>query len=140
MKVVLIDDQESIFTVLHALLIEPPPTGVELLYASNMNDGLQMIMLEQPHVVILDLSLSPAPNDVENNIAMIPRIAELASVVILTGRGTQDLWATCVQAGAVDFMAKNIYLAPQNRPFLLHCLTTAAFIQEKRIRELSPRP
>jgi two-component system, NtrC family, response regulator len=84
-------------------------TGCRLLLAEDREGALALLRAHEPQVVLLDLGLPPAPNDVSEGFALLMAILALApatKVIILTGQEGRAHAVRAIGAGAFDFCTK----------------------------------
>ena len=99
-------------------------TGCRLLLAEDREGALALLRAHEPQVVLLDLGLPPAPNDVSEGFALLMAILALApatKVIILTGQEGRAHAVRAIGAGAFDFCTKPL------APDLLGLLVERAF-------------
>lgn len=137
-KVLFIDDEPDMHTLLRAVLDAPPPLmpKIELLEAMNFEGGLLILREQKPDVVLLDMNLSRSATpmvEMQTIAAMGERMAPFVPTIILTGHidsassewSPGKLWKEARKAGALGWLRKDRYLDPRNREFLLHELADA---------------
>lgn len=105
------DDPPSLELVTSAIEQE----GVEILGASNPEDGLAVFQREEPDVVLLDLMM-PQMNGIEVLKRMLPPDAEsrreqIPIVIMLTAHGTVETAVEAMKAGAYDYLTKPVQIA-----------------------------
>lgn len=129
LSILLIDDDPTVHAWVKTILDMPPPTNIKLMSALTVNEAMVILLHDKPNIVLLDLNLKETQG-VATIEQVLPEIAELVPVVILTGHGNQALWVQAVKNGAMNFLSKEIYLNRHNRGFFLHSLTNAVFMHE----------
>lgn len=103
-SVLLVDDHQIVRQGLRAIL-DPDPRFRVVGEAGNGSEALQLVELERPNIIILDLKL-PDMAGVE----LCQRIIKLANetvVVILTAYFERDLVYACLRAGARGYLIKD---------------------------------
>ncbi|MCU0821687.1 MAG: response regulator [Spirochaetes bacterium] len=103
MKILLIDDEESIVNI---LTISLKSDGYEIISSYNGRDGVEKYKKESPDIVITDLKM-PGVSGLE----VLKRIKEInpdAEVIIITGHGDMDSAIEALEYGASDFINKPI--------------------------------
>jgi two-component system, NtrC family, response regulator len=100
-NVLIIDDEEGLRTLLSRLLTLD---NYKVFEASDSEEGLKILTLEDIHVVILDVKLPGI-----SGIDFIPKIKEynnLIEIIILTAYGTIQDGVTAIKRGAFDYITK----------------------------------
>jgi two-component system NtrC family response regulator len=85
----------------------------EVFLAEDRKGALNILRLEKPAVVTLDLGLPPSPTEVTEGFAALADILaedKLVKVIIITGQGEKDNALTTIAEGAFDFFIKPIQL------------------------------
>ncbi len=103
MKILLIDDEESIVNI---LTISLKSDGYEVVSAYNGRDGIEKYRKESPDIVITDLKM-PGVSGLE----VLKKIREInpdAEIIIITGHGDMDSAIEALEYGASDFINKPI--------------------------------
>lgn len=103
MKILLVDDDESILKVFSASL---KMHGYEVITASNGNDGIEKVRTQMPDLVLLDQVLP----DIQGNEILITLKNDPATqnvpVAMLSNFGQNELIEKAINAGAVDYILK----------------------------------
>jgi DNA-binding response OmpR family regulator len=104
-RILVIDDEESIFEVIEGLLYKQ---GYELTYISSGTAALTQIDEIQPDVILLDLMM-PQMDGIETcqNIKSNQRWRPIPIIMVTALSSKEDL-ARSLDAGADDFVAKPI--------------------------------
>ena len=106
-KVLIIDDEIHIRTLLKQTLEDLEETyGVEILTASNGEEGLALIRNELPAIVFLDIML-PQKNgyDVCKTVTKDPKLKDI-KIILLTAKGQEIDRVRGMEAGALKYMTK----------------------------------
>lgn len=106
MKILIIDDEESIVKILAKFLEKE---GHEVHSANTAADGLEKNTSLKPEVILLDLNL-PDMNGMEV-LAKLNKGLRTSSLMIITGAGTPDTALKSMQMGVEDFIQKPIELS-----------------------------
>ena len=101
MKILLVDDEESIRIVVEHIVTED---GYEFCYASNGMEGLQIIAEEQPDLVILDVML-PKINGFDL-CAQLRKEGYTVPIIILSAKGDIVDKSIGFRSGADDYLVK----------------------------------
>lgn len=105
----LIVDDEKVNLVLTAQLFRN--RGYKVLTASNASDALELVEKEQPELVLLDYFM-PGKDGFSTLTEIKDKFPDIY-VIILTGKGSEEIAVTLMKAGASDYVLK---------PFLNHDL------------------
>jgi len=106
-KVLIVDDEVHIRALLEQALEElEDDYDVEILSASNGEEGLQIIQQEKPDLVFLDVMM-PKMNgyDVCRAVKSNPELAEV-KVILLTAKGQEVDKKQGLEAGALKYITK----------------------------------
>ena len=106
-KVLIIDDEIHIRTLLKQTLEDlEEKYGVEILTASNGEEGLALIRNELPEIVFLDIML-PQKNgyDVCKTVTEDPKLKDI-NIILLTAKGQEIDRLRGMEAGALKYMTK----------------------------------
>lgn len=101
MKILLVDDEESIRIVVEHIILED---GYEFLYASNGVEGLQIVAEEQPDLVVLDVMM-PKINGFDL-CAQLRKEGYTAPIIILSAKGDIVDKSIGFRSGADDYLVK----------------------------------
>lgn len=112
-KILIVDDEPNIRLLMEDILEELEDEGVELLFAANGKEGLEIIIREKPKLVFLDIMM-PEVNGYEV-CATVKRRLKLEDVyiVLLTAKGQAFDKLKGARVGA------NFYITKPFRPALL---------------------
>lgn len=83
----------------------------EVQIADDRNSAISLLHRHEPPVVILDLGLPPDQNGVEEGMATLEQIIELApgtKVIVVTGKDERDNAVRAIGLGAYDFYHKPV--------------------------------
>jgi two-component system response regulator AtoC len=103
MKILIIDDEESLVKILSKVLQQE---GHEVFPAFTAAEGIEKNRLVEPDVILLDLNLPDL-----NGMKALEKINEgskPASVVIMTGAGTVDSAVQAMRLGVEDYLEKPV--------------------------------
>ena len=112
-KILVIDDDAPSLDLVMSALRQP---GVEILGASDPEEGLELFRGDRPEIVLLDLMM-PKMNGIEVLRHILQPEAEshrreLQTIVImLTAFGTVETAVHAMRAGAYDYLTKPIQIA-----------------------------
>lgn len=83
----------------------------EVFCASNRDEAITLLRLEEPDVVTLDLGLPPDPDGVSEGFAVLDEIFKLkpdTKIIVASGHGARESALRAISAGAWDFYQKPI--------------------------------
>jgi len=83
----------------------------KVLTASNRADALELVMLQRPPVVLLDLGLPPDADGPSEGMATLTGVLELepnCKVILMTGQADRAYAVEAVASGAYDFYQKPV--------------------------------
>ncbi|GET39631.1 MULTISPECIES: response regulator [Microseira] len=105
LRILIIDDEESIFEVIEGLLLRE---GYDLTYVSSGKEALNQIEEIQPDVILLDLMM-PEMDGLETcqQIKANQRWCHIPIIMVTALSSKEDL-ARSLEAGADDFLSKPI--------------------------------
>ena len=105
LRLLIIDDEESIFEVIEGLLFRE---GYEFTYLASGTEALTKIDEIQPDVILLDLMM-PEMDGIETcqQIKSNERWCPIPIIMVTALSSKEDL-ARCLEAGADDFLSKPI--------------------------------
>ncbi|MBM3377592.1 MAG: response regulator [Betaproteobacteria bacterium] len=132
MRILIVEDDPNLRPLERDLL---ETMGHEVDEATNADDGLAMLKGDpEIEVVLLDLGLPPAPQDITEGIRFIQETLAWNStikIVVVTGQSHEDALLRCVEHGAFDVLAK-----PFQREDVQTALNRALMFSqsEKRLR------
>jgi len=98
----LIVDDEKVNLVLTAQLFRN--RGFKVLTASNATDALELVEKEQPEIVLLDYFM-PGKDGFSTLTEIKLKFPDIY-VIILTGKGSEEIAVTLMKAGASDYVLK----------------------------------
>jgi two-component system, OmpR family, KDP operon response regulator KdpE len=100
-RVLVVDDEPRVVRLVTEIL---KAVGYQVVAASSGSSGLEMLALEQPDLVLLDVLLGNGPNGVE----VCKRIREFSdvAVVMLTAKAMESDILAGFEAGADDYLTK----------------------------------
>lgn len=104
-RILVIDDESSIRTLLHTVLKRK---GHEVFLSDSGQHGIDVFARTRPLVTILDLKM-PDMNGIET-LKHLRMIDPQATVIILTGTGTEAARAQVQALGVTDFLMKGFSL------------------------------
>ncbi|MGH7204674.1 MAG: response regulator [Nitrospiraceae bacterium] len=104
-KILVVDDEPMMLNLLRTILIR---LGHEVLMASGGQQAVELFRRDRPQVTILDLNL-PDLNGIEV-LRQIHGTDPQASVIILTGAGTEAMEKQARELGVTDFLQKGFSL------------------------------
>jgi len=108
-KLLIVDDEETIRTQMKWALSQ----DYGVLLAEDRRSALELVEMEKPSVVTLDLGLPPRPADVEEGFATLSEMLSFdpfIKIIIITGRGEKEHALKAVGEGAYDFMYKPVQI------------------------------
>lgn len=101
-QILVVDDNEDIRDFVRLVL---EPEGYQVTEAPDGNSALDKIVIQEPDLIILDLSIGqPDGLDVCRSI----RKSSMVPIIILTSHGDEVDEAMCLAMGADDFIAKPV--------------------------------
>lgn len=104
-RILVVDDEPMMLNLLRTILTR---LGHEVLMASGGQQAVELFRRDRPQVTILDLNL-PDLNGIEV-LRQIHGTDPQASVIILTGAGTEAMEKQARQLGVTDFLQKGFSL------------------------------
>ena len=108
-KLLIVEDDEELRTQMKWALTQ----DYEVFLAEDRSSALEVLKMERPAVVTLDLGLPPHPEGVEEGFLALADMLEqdsLAKVIIITGQGEKDNALKAIGLGAYDFFSKPIQI------------------------------
>ncbi|MGE4580683.1 MAG: PEP-CTERM-box response regulator transcription factor [Desulfuromonadales bacterium] len=108
-KLLVIDDNSEILKQLRWGLGK----DYKVLFAADGQEAMDLFAKNEPKVVTLDLGLPPDPDGSEEGFRCLLRMLQQApatKVIVITGRGEQEVALKAIQLGAYDFYHKPIDL------------------------------
>jgi ActR/RegA family two-component response regulator len=103
-SVLIVEDDDNFAKVLAQILAT---CGLKVFRVSTLTEAMSEAAIQQPNVILLDLSLPDSPLD--NTVRAIPEIKEMApdsQVCVLTGHTEKGLEEKVLSMGAVSFSMK----------------------------------
>lgn len=101
--ILVIDDEPALLGIVRHLLRQ---AGFRVHAASSAREGLALARLDPPALILLDLSLPDLDGvGAARRLKEDPELADVP-VVLLSGRGLEELDAKVAVTGAMDFLAK----------------------------------
>jgi DNA-binding response OmpR family regulator len=106
MKILIVDDEPHLRTLIQQTLEDLEDDGVELFTAANGEEALEMIRLEQPKLVFLDVMM-PKINgfDVCHAVKNEPGLSHI-HIILLTAKGQEFDRQRGQEVGADMYMTK----------------------------------
>jgi DNA-binding NtrC family response regulator len=104
-KILVIDDEESIQSLLDTLLSRK---GYAVVLAESGRKGLELFHRERPDVVVLDLKMPEM--DGLTVLKALRRIDSQQPVIVLTGAGTPEMEQQVRALGVTEFVEKEFSL------------------------------
>ncbi len=101
MKMMLVDDEERYLMTTQKLLERK---GVEVLIAPGGKEALDLLKLQNIHVVVLDVKMPGM--DGNETLKAIKALYPLVEVIMLTGHATVDSAIDGLKSGACDYLMK----------------------------------
>ena len=108
-KLLIVEDDEDLRTQMKWALTQ----DYEVFLAEDRSSALEVLKMERPAVVTLDLGLPPRPEGVEEGFLALGEMLELnplTKVIIITGQGEKDNALKAIGLGAYDFFSKPIQI------------------------------
>jgi two-component system NtrC family response regulator len=108
-KLLVVEDDSDLRTQMKWSLVQE----YEVLLAEDRSSALEVLKMERPAVVTLDLGLPPRPEGVEEGFLALGEMLELnplAKIIIITGQGEKDNALKAISQGAYDFFSKPIQI------------------------------
>ncbi|ADD09002.1 response regulator [Candidatus Aciduliprofundum boonei] len=102
-KLLLADDSELFYKFLRDVLKKE---GIEIIWAKNKKEAIEKFKEEKPDIVLVDIILSDS-----NGIDVIKEIKALdkdANIMVISGLDKQDVIKEALDAGARDYIVKNV--------------------------------
>src|SRR3990172_2876165 len=100
-KILVVDDEQDIVKVLSKIL---EISGYEVISATNGTDAIVLVKNENPELVLLDYMMPDLTGlDV---LKEIKKNSDEIYVVMVTGRGSEEVAAAVMKAGASDYVIK----------------------------------
>ena len=128
LKILLIDDDENSFIITQELLREINGRDVELDWASEFQEGLDRLLADEHEIYLLDYRL-----DSGDGIDLLKqaRAAGIqAPVIILTGLADHEIYQRALEAGATDYLAKDVYDVSRLEHAIRYALERQSLLKE----------
>jgi PAS domain S-box-containing protein len=107
LRIFLIDDDESTFIITRELLREINGRPVELEWTGEANEGYDIILRDEHEVYLIDYRLGEVDG---LDVLRRARAAGCkAPILILTGQTDDEIDQQALEAGASDYLAKDVY-------------------------------
>lgn len=103
-KILIIDDEHHIRLLLEQSLEELEEKGVEILFAENGNEGIEMIMQHLPKLVFLDIMMPEL--DGYEVCRRVKKIVKDVYIILLTAKGQEADKEKGFECGADEYMTK----------------------------------
>ena len=100
-KILVVDDEPRLVRLVSAVL---KAVGYEVIVASNGNEAIDKVALEQPHLVLLDILLAPGMDGYE--VCRRIRSFSAVPVVMLTAKAQEADLLRGFEVGADDYVVK----------------------------------
>lgn len=104
MRILLVEDNPGDARLIEVLLADSGSTGLELVHAAALGEGIERLSAGSFEVILLDLSLPDA-----HGLDTVRRMREAATgrpIVVLTGLNDESVAVEAVRAGAQDYLVK----------------------------------
>lgn len=135
LKVLSIEDDAGILTVLQSVLKSAKIEGLQFQYANTLDAGVELVKSFRPDVILLDLKLPIADgqgwSDAPHTLSLIPELSEFAPVIIISGFA-EEHFAEAIECGAADCIPKSLLLSSQPGAILAHLIALALAHWKKR--------
>lgn len=102
-KLLLADDSELFYKFLRDVLKKE---SIEIIWAKNKKEAIEKFKEEKPDIVLVDIILSDS-----NGIDVIKELKALdkdANIMVISGLDKQDVIKEALDAGARDYIVKNV--------------------------------
>ena len=104
MQVLLIDDNNADVWWVREMLLASPHLSYDISTADNLKDGLELLALRKPEVILLDLSLPDSEG--LDTLTQVLSHAGNTPIVVLTGVDDQKIANQAIVIGAQDSLIK----------------------------------
>jgi PAS domain S-box-containing protein len=107
LRILLIDDDESTFVITRELLREINGRPVELEWTGEAEEGYDLILRDEHEVFLIDYRLGA-----KDGLEILRRARAAGSkapILILTGQTDDEIDQQALEAGASDYLAKDVY-------------------------------
>ncbi len=104
LTILIVDDSEDDRDVFVRLLGQDPKIS-DIHTAETGNEGIELFSKTQPDCILLDYNL-PGQDGLET-LKVVKNIDRYASIVMLTGQGSEDVAVAAMKAGASDYVVKD---------------------------------
>ena len=102
-RILIVDDEKDICDQISGLLKDD---GFLTFLASNSDDAIKYLKLEEINLVILDIWLNNSKLDGFKTLEKIKKLNELIPVIMISGHGNIETAVTAIKKGAYDFIEK----------------------------------
>lgn len=102
-RILIVDDEKDICDQISGLLKDD---GFLTFSASNSDDAIKYLKLEEINLVILDIWLNNSKLDGFKTLEKIKKLNELIPVIMISGHGNIETAVTAIKKGAYDFIEK----------------------------------
>lgn len=102
-RILIVDDEKDICDQISGLLKDD---GFLTFLASNSDDAVKYLKLEEINLVILDIWLNNSKLDGFKTLEKIKKLNELIPVIMISGHGNIETAVTAIKKGAYDFIEK----------------------------------
>lgn len=135
LRVLSIEDDAGILTVLQAALKSAKIDGLQFQYANTLDAGVALVKTFAPDVILLDLKLPIGAglgwSDVAHTLSLVPNLSEHAPVIIVSGFA-EEHFARAIESGAADCIPKSMLLSAHPGAILAHLIALALAHWKKR--------
>jgi two-component system sensor histidine kinase/response regulator len=107
LRILLVDDDESTFVITRELLREINGRPVELEWTGEADEGYDLILRDEHEVYLIDYRLGA-----DDGLDVLRRARAAgckAPILILTGQTDDEIDQRALEAGASDYLAKDVY-------------------------------
>lgn len=142
LKILYIEDDPEAFIFLKTILERKIQKNIEIMWSHTGKEALKILRRQQMDLIFLDFSLPDM-----DGIKIIEKIREegiFAPIVMITGRGGEEIAAEAFKKGVIDYMVKN-YENINELERCLHSYIEFAFLMSngknyfKKIGQLSKK-
>jgi diguanylate cyclase (GGDEF)-like protein len=104
-RILLIEDNAGDARLIERMLGQAQGLQYELTWIDNLTDGIAHLRVKPTDVLLLDLGL-PESSGLDTVQALLDRMPELPTLIVLSGLGDEDSAVQAVQSGAQDYLVK----------------------------------
>jgi DNA-binding NtrC family response regulator len=104
-KLLIVDDDAAITQQLFWTLCD----DLEVMTAKDLSTAVRRTVIDEPHLVILDLHLPPTPDSVETGLRVLDYIKghlPAAGVFVVSSESSAETRRECIGRGADSFLTK----------------------------------